>query len=392
MYIFVYFYLKPNRKGKHIMSNSSIYNILNTFEDGIPVYKQIAEKLKEAILSGELVKGERFPPEPELAANLGINRMTLRKSLNILSKQNLLIQIPHCGTFVAHESSARRFTVGIIIKDCQLVDSPYMSQLVAGFTLAASASKKLNITTKLISIVNSDYLNPATFYKRLAIIDALVIPLVSNKKAELFSAAELSHIPKIFMSISRQELMRDKNMCIALNPDTIEQSVRFLYELGHRKIAYVGLDPVGSDFFFAADRVNGFKKAMEKYGLELPCEYIYLWRGDFNKKPQQFCKKILKSPNPPTAIVSGASATGLLMGLMDLHLKTPDDLSIIGFDSPNDGIITNLRQPTAKMACKAEKLLKNVLLTGKMPKQREYLFEAELIPSISTTGLCLKTF
>ena len=56
--------------------NFSVDN--NTVE---PVYKQVAQFLKKCILSGTWQDGMRLPPEKELAAQLAINRMTLRKSL-----------------------------------------------------------------------------------------------------------------------------------------------------------------------------------------------------------------------------------------------------------------------------------------------------------------------
>jgi len=49
-----------------------------------------ADALRERILSGELAPGSRLPPERELAAAFGVNRLTLRNSLSRLADSGLL--------------------------------------------------------------------------------------------------------------------------------------------------------------------------------------------------------------------------------------------------------------------------------------------------------------
>ena len=65
-----------------------------------PLYIQVANSLREKILTGKYQEGYRFPTEPEFAAMLGINHQTLRKSFQILSEQNLITQQRGKGTFV----------------------------------------------------------------------------------------------------------------------------------------------------------------------------------------------------------------------------------------------------------------------------------------------------
>ena len=44
---------------------------------GIPLYRQIYERLREGILAGTLPESSRLPPERTLAAQLRVNRSTV---------------------------------------------------------------------------------------------------------------------------------------------------------------------------------------------------------------------------------------------------------------------------------------------------------------------------
>ena len=50
---------------------------------GVTVHGQIEDWLADAIASGQLKAGDRLPTEQELAAWLGVSRMTLRHALEI---------------------------------------------------------------------------------------------------------------------------------------------------------------------------------------------------------------------------------------------------------------------------------------------------------------------
>ncbi len=69
--------------------------------EGIPVYVQIREKLREEITSGSLKRGEKLPAEHELAEQFSVSRMTIRESIEDLVNEGLLYRRHGVGTFVA---------------------------------------------------------------------------------------------------------------------------------------------------------------------------------------------------------------------------------------------------------------------------------------------------
>ena len=65
-----------------------------------PLHLQISTWLRERIGRGVWPEHSRLPPEPVLAAELGVSRGTLRRAIGTLVTDGLLTQTPGRGTFV----------------------------------------------------------------------------------------------------------------------------------------------------------------------------------------------------------------------------------------------------------------------------------------------------
>lgn len=56
----------------------------------LPLSLEIASRLREAILAGDLPAGEELPTESELASTFGVGRSTVREALRVLQSQGLV--------------------------------------------------------------------------------------------------------------------------------------------------------------------------------------------------------------------------------------------------------------------------------------------------------------
>jgi GntR family transcriptional regulator len=76
---------------------------------GRPLHAQIASAIEGAVSSGHLGRGDRLPPERELAGWFGVNRLTLRQALADLQRRGLIRRVAgrKGGTFVAEPTVER---------------------------------------------------------------------------------------------------------------------------------------------------------------------------------------------------------------------------------------------------------------------------------------------
>ncbi|MET9243876.1 GntR family transcriptional regulator [Nonomuraea sp. NPDC003709] len=64
-------------------------------------YEDVANQLRAAIKAGEFPPDARLPGEPVLAGRFGTARITVRKALELLQQEGLIVVVPSKGRFVA---------------------------------------------------------------------------------------------------------------------------------------------------------------------------------------------------------------------------------------------------------------------------------------------------
>jgi GntR family transcriptional regulator len=72
-----------------------------------PLYRQVKELLITRLGDGSWAPGQLLPSEPEIAAGLGVSPGTVRKALDEMSAESLLVRRQGRGTFVASHNEER---------------------------------------------------------------------------------------------------------------------------------------------------------------------------------------------------------------------------------------------------------------------------------------------
>ncbi|MET9249426.1 winged helix-turn-helix domain-containing protein [Nonomuraea sp. NPDC003709] len=71
-------------------------------------YLQLADALRARIEAGEIPPGRKVPSQTELEEESGLSRNTVKKALDVLKNEGLLITAPGRGLFVTERDDAQQ--------------------------------------------------------------------------------------------------------------------------------------------------------------------------------------------------------------------------------------------------------------------------------------------
>lgn len=159
--------------------------------------------------------------------------------------------------------------------------------------------------------------------------------------------------------------------------------VDHLTGLGHKKIAFISGQVKTSRN--AADRLEGFHKAMKAHGLKVPPEY--LGEGDFLKKSgSEAMKKFLALPDRPTAVFASNDlmALGAWDAIEEAGLTVGKDIALVGFDDITEAFtppysLTTVRQDFRTISVEAARLLIDKIQSGGHWTPKQMLVPTQLI-------------
>lgn len=169
-------------------------------------------------------------------------------------------------------------------------------------------------------------------------------------------------------------------------------ATRHLIERGHKEIAIIAGSLNRSTH---SHRFEGFRKAMQESHVAIRDEYCGTEGLDV-EAAYNFTFSLLSGPEPPTAIfcTSNKLLRGCVRALQRLHLRFPEEVSIIGFDdfAWNETFhpaITTVAQPTRQMGREAMDLLLEKISArraGREMAERNIVLQPELCVRESTAS------
>lgn len=114
------------------------------------------------------------------------------------------------------------------------------------------------------------------------------------------------------------------------NVEGVSELVRYAYEKGHRKIAFLH----GERTSVTNNRPIGFHKTCEELGLQIPEEYVIECVYHDPDRCAEATRQLLKLEDRPTCILfpDDFSFIGGFNVLVDAGLRVPEDISVMGYD------------------------------------------------------------
>jgi LacI family transcriptional regulator len=166
-------------------------------------------------------------------------------------------------------------------------------------------------------------------------------------------------------------------------------AVEHLFELGHQRIAHITGIP---DAASVCERQLAFIDVCTEHGFIVPDDYI-ISANYSGKGVAKATRMLLSLPSRPTAIFAGNDAIGkyIVDTAVELGLRVPADLSVVGFD---DSIyattmtpqLTTIRQSPKNVGALAASLL-IARVNGEDIQERRHLLPPELVVRNTTSYL-----
>ncbi len=358
-----------------------------------PKHIIIRESIREAIKKGDFEEGKKFHSENEICKLYNVNRGTVREAIAALVHEGLLTRRHGAGTFVAStefkEEKIKSFAV--LAPD---LNSPFISSIYNGIESTLSEHGFHVILSNSNENVAKELKNLQKFHK--SGIGGIVTTPVLGEAEDYFNN---------YISCCKKLMDDDITLVLVdmyipgLETDYVVTdnykggliAMRYLVELGHRRIAHIALERFSS----TKERYLGYKKGLEEAGIvfeEKMVRTVHLRGTDLSDKREGYTamKDLLKGQPQPTAVfaVTDVVAAGAYRAVREAGLKVPDDFSIIGFnDEPaaimNEVPLTTIAQPTYEMGTEAAQILIKRLNAKKGEKSRIRL-EPKLVIRAST--------
>ena len=148
------------------------------------------------------------------------------------------------------------------------------------------------------------------------------------------------------------------------NKKAAEDAVRYFIERGHRNIGIIG-GP--EEVFTAQERMAGYYKALESAGI--PMSESLIWHGDYTIQGgvRGLEELVQNNPEMTAVFVTNYEMTmGAMIGVNELGIRIPEQLSMIGFDNLQfaracNPKLTIVAQPTDGIAREVAKVMLNHL-------------------------------
>jgi len=305
---------------------------MNTYKNHGTLSKAefIAAELRQNIKEGVYCLHGKLPDERELAAVCKASRGTVRKALDLLEQERLIIRRQGKGTFAASSApgSANFGAQSGLIGVMTYAREYYFDAVIRG--VARQAEKK----GYSVILGTNESPEEERFHMQAFInsgISGFLMAPYAEHSYETFRQLRGKNIPGIFLGPA--ELQYEEDFVSVDDSAGFFLAVEHLYKLGHRKIGYIGTSvPVRSETL----RRRGFVDACTYFGLTLKDAWI---RPSRYQDLGTLAAEMAEMPDRPTAfaVYNDQWAMKFMKALNNINMKVPEQVAIAAFDNSREG-------------------------------------------------------
>lgn len=229
-------------------------------------------------------------------------------------------------------------TIGIILPASakEVYENSFYLEAIQGISHYCNGRQYM--TTIVTGQDETEILNAVRSMSRSGKVDGFII-LYSKKEDPVIDYLFNEGLLYILIGKATQYT----NQTIYIDNDNLlagREAAEYLYQLGHRRIAYLGSD---SSLMFSADRKAGYQLALASHQLPVRPEYCVEVKN-VSENNEEAIRGLLMQKERPTAILVSDDilAVSLERVCLENHLAIPEDLSIISF---NNSLFARLTSP-----------------------------------------------
>lgn len=344
-------------------------------------YIQLASVLKKRFKNASPAPDVFLPSENQIGSTFSVSRMTARRALQQLEMEGLVYSVPGKGRMLAgghqqglvpHKKTGHPLTIGIYPAWPQQRNDVYFAELLNG--LWAGSSTHPSLRGRLLHFEKLTELTPSDFvaFVQQEGIDGLANILASEKDCPAMTAAKAAGIA--VATVNRTFPESGLDWVSTNHRGGAFMLTEYLLQLGHRQILHV---TQSNSHQFFAQRLQGYREALAKYGLSASREWIAEIK--YLATTVSELEAWGRGRPPPSAVfvAAGAMLRPTLDYLNKKGLKAPEDVSVVTFDEvplpPGHPKITCVRQEVEKMGKLAVDILMRRLQNSRMPVLQMWL-------------------
>ena len=251
----------------------------------------------------------------DIAAVVGVSTVTVSKALSDQKgvSEELREKIKQLAEEMGYQppstnkklAAAKQYNIGVLIQEIYL--DKYASFLVSRADVLAGNT-------------------PVIVQEKR--VDGIVV-IGTMEKNYLLNLEENADVPVVYMDY--YDNSREVDTVISNSFYGSYMLTNYLYDMGHRDIAYVGTLCATNSI---TDRYLGYLKSLMEHGIELKQEWIIPDR-DIQTGKIDLDRDIQLPEHMPTAFVCNCDLTAgyLIKKLQKAGYRIPEDVSVVGFDN-----------------------------------------------------------
>ncbi|MBR1757479.1 MAG: LacI family DNA-binding transcriptional regulator [Lachnospiraceae bacterium] len=330
----------------------------------------------------------------DISKACGVSRATVSKALNGAPdvSQDTAKRVRETAKKLGYLPNAtaralkvgRSYNIGILFSDTTGggISHEYFSQILESVKAEAERlGYDITFISKDLGAMSMDYYEHAKYRS----CDGVVIASADFTDPAIIRLAT-SEIPTVTLDYtfdSRTSILSD-------NVKGMEELVHFVYEKGHRKIAFIH----GENTSVTQKRLVSFRKTCAALGIEIPPEYICPARYHDPKSSGLATRELLALSDRPTCIFypDDLSFLGGLSELDRHDISIPEEMSVVGYDGiPLSQVLrpklTTYRQGAERMGREAARLLVEEIESPDLWLPQQITVEGELLPGKTVRDL-----